>query len=232
VVDDKLYIAGESGYVRCVEPATGKVLWKSFVGGVGKGTLAGSNGSETSPAVADGELYTATYDGFLHCLDIRDGKLKWKVSTGDDTDVSPVIWQGLVLTAAEDRAPKLYCFDREKKGKEIWSFSNGVGWWSTPAVVDGLVYAGGHDGKMYCFEVETGKKRWEVDIGAAIWSSPAVLDGKVIFGAYDARLHMLDAQTGKRIWRMGMGGRVISTPIVVDGVIWVGNATGTFFCLK
>jgi outer membrane protein assembly factor BamB len=232
VYDGKLYIAGESGFVRRIDPGDGKIEWKTFVGGTGKGTLPGSNGSETSPAIADGELYTGTYDGFLYCLDIQTGKIKWKTSTGDDTDVSPVIHEGLVFTAAEDRSPKLFCFDREKQGKEVWSFDNGRGWWSTPALADGAVYVGGQDGKMYCFEATSGKKRWEFDVGAAIWSSPAVVDGKVIFGAYDAHMHMLDAKTGKRIWKMNMGGRVIATPIIIDGAVWVGTATGMFYCLK
>jgi len=113
VVDGRLYIAGESGYARCFDPQTGKELWKSFLGGVGKGSLGGSNGAETSPAIADGELYAATYDGDLFCVDIADGKIKWKARTEDDTDASPVISGEFVYAAAEQAAPRLYCFARE-----------------------------------------------------------------------------------------------------------------------
>jgi eukaryotic-like serine/threonine-protein kinase len=89
VIDGRLYIAGECGYARCLDPRTGKEIWKTFVDGIGPGTIPGSNGSETSPAVADGELYTATYDGILFCIDTATGAVRWKAETHDDTDASP-----------------------------------------------------------------------------------------------------------------------------------------------
>lgn len=230
VVDNKLYVAGESGYLRCLNPKTGKHHWKTMLGGIGKGTLPGSNGSETSPAVADGEIYSATYDGFLHCVDAKTGKVKWKTETGDDTDVSPVIVDSRVYTAAEEKAPSLYCFDREKEGNEIWSFKNTGGWWSTPAVVGDKLYIGGNDARMYCLDAKSGKEIWSYKTPSVIWSSPAIVDGKVIFGCSDPHIYMLDAETGKFIWKGEMGGRTLSTPIVVGGKIYVGSSTGAFKC--
>lgn len=230
VVDNRLYVGGESGYLRCMNPDTGKHHWKTHLGGTGKGTLPGSNGSETSPAVADGEVFAATYDGKLHCVDAKTGKVKWRAETGDDTDVSAVVVDGLVYTAAEEKAPRLYCFDREKKGKTVWSFENSNGWWSTPAVVGEKLYIGGNDGRMYCLNAKSGKEIWSWRAPQSIWSSPAVVDGKVIFGCRDPHLYMLDAETGKFIWKHDMGGRTLSTPIVVDGRIYVGSSAGDFRC--
>lgn len=230
VVDDKLYVAGESGYLRCLDPATGKHHWKSMLGGIGKGTLPGSNGSETSPAVADGEVFAATYDGILHCVDAKTGKTNWTAETGDDTDASAVIVDGLVYIAAEEKAPRLYCFDREKKGETVWSFKNENGWWSTPAVVGDRLYIGGNDARVYCLDAKSGKEIWTYKAPAAVWSSPAVVDGKVIFGCRDPYLYMLDAKSGKFIWKGEMGGRTLSTPIVVDGRIYVGTSNGDFRC--
>ena len=34
----------------------------------------------------------------------------------------------------------------------------------------------------------------------------------------------------KLVWRYHLGGRCISTPCIVDGHIYIGNASGTFFC--
>ena len=39
-----------------------------------------------------------------------------------------------ITSAAEEDSPKLFCFAQED-GKEVWSFDNRVGFWSTPAVV-------------------------------------------------------------------------------------------------
>ena len=228
VFEDRLYVAGESGFVHCLDPRTGKHHWKTEIGGTGKGTLGGSNGSETSPAIADGELFAATYDGFMYCLDVKTGKIKWRVSTGDDTDVSAVIVQERVYIAAEEQSPYLYCFDREKRGEVIWSIKNNTGWWSTPAVVQDRLYAGSNDGKLLCLDAKTGKSIWEYRAPAGIWSSPAVVEDRVVFGCKDPHLYMLDAKTGKFIWRGDMGGRTLSTPIIVDGVIYVGSSAGEF----
>ena len=230
VVDGRLYIAGENGYARCLDPDTGKLLWKTLLGGIGPGTPLGSNGAETSPAIADGEYYAATYDGDLFCLRTKDGSVKWKAKTHDDTDASPVVSGNFVYAASEEKVSHLYCFEREK-GKEIWRYSaNKRGYWSTPAVVGNRVYVGGDDGRMHCVDASTGKSIWRFKSRAAIWSSPCVLEGKVIFGGRDFHLYMLDANTGKEIWKYKCDGRIISSPCIVDGHVWVGTATGWFYC--
>ena len=230
VVDDRLYIAGENGHARCIDPHTGKEIWKTFLGGVGKGSLGGSNGSETSPAIADGELYAATYDGDLFCLDIRDGAIKWKTRTNGDTDASAVVSGEFVYAAAEEDAPHLYCFARED-GREVWRYSaNRAGYWSTPAVVGDRVWVGGADKNLHCVDAKTGKGLWTFPTGAPVWSSPAVVDDRVIFGSRDSKLYILDAKSGKELWSTRVDGRIISSPCVVDGHIWLGTATGWFYC--
>lgn len=230
VANGRLYIAGENGYTRCFDPRTGRVIWQTFCGGIGPGTPGGSNGVETSPAVADGEVYVANYDGWLIAMSEANGAIKWKARTGDDTDVSPVISGNLLYTAAEEKNPVLFCFDRARKGKVVWQHNNRRGWWSTPAVVGDRLYVGGHDGVMYCFDAKDGKIIWRYKVGAPIWCSPAVVDDRVIFGCFNPYLHMLNAKNGKLIWRYNMGGKSHSAPCVVDGRIYVGAASGWFHC--
>ncbi|MCG8425593.1 MAG: PQQ-binding-like beta-propeller repeat protein [Proteobacteria bacterium] len=230
VVGGRLYIAGENGHARCIDARTGKEVWKTFLGGVGPGTLGGSNGSETSPAIADGELYSATYDGDLFCLNVRDGSIKWKTRTHGDTDASPVVSGEFVYAAAEEDAPNLYCFAREN-GREIWRYTdNTAGYWSTPAVAGDRIWIGGADRKMHCVEAKTGRGIWQFETGAAVWSSPAVVDDRVIFGSRDGHLYIVDAKSGKKLWSFRTDGRIISSPCVVDGHIWIGTATGWFYC--
>lgn len=230
VVDGRLYIAGENGHARCIDPLTGKQIWKTFVGGIGPGTLLGSNGSETSPAIADGDFYTATYDGILFCIDIRDGRIKWKTRTHDDTDASPVVAGDFVYAAAEEKASYLFCFEREK-GREIWRYGgNKMGYWSTPAYANGRLYVGGDDFNLHCVDATSGAPVWTFKTGAGVWSSPCVVDDKVVFGGRDAHLYVVDANSGKEISRVRVDGRIISSPCIVDGTIWVGTATGWFYC--
>ena len=229
VVGGRLYIAGENGYARAIDPHTGKEIWRTFLGGIGPGTLLGSNGAETSPAIADGEFYAATYDGDLFCLDTKDGKIRWKTRTHDDTDASPVIAGEFVYAAAEERASHLYCFARED-GREVWRYSaNKRGFWSTPAVVGNRIYIGGDDNRLHCVDAASGKGLWTFKTGAPVWCSPSVVDGKVVFGSRDAHLYILDAASGREIWRQRLDGRIISSPCIVGGNLWIGTATGYFY---
>lgn len=227
VYEDRLYFGGECGYVHCVDPQSGKLIWKKFLGGL-EGP-PGSNGVESSPTLADGRLWAANYSGDLYCLDAKTGGVIWKARTHGDTDASVVAWDEFVFAAAEEESPRLRCFAKED-GAEVWSFSNGLGFWSTPAVVGEKIYIGGQDSKLHCLEARTGKPVWSFDTDAAVWSSPAVVDGKVVFGSYDHHLYMVDADDGKPIWKYKTSERVLSTPCIVDGTIWVGNSGGNFYC--
>lgn len=230
VVDGRLYVAGECGYARAIDPQTGREIWRTLVGGIGPGTLLGSNGSETSPAIADGELYTATYDGDLFSIDTRDGRVRWKARTDDDTDASPVIAGAFVYAAAEEQASHLYCFTRDT-GREVWRYSgNPRGYWSTPAFAGDRIYVGGDDALLHCVDARNGQGIWTFRTGAAVWSSPAVVDGKVVFGSRDASLYCVDAASGREIWRVALDGRINSSPCIVGGYIWIGSATGWFYC--
>jgi len=231
VIDGRLYIAGENGYARCLDPRTGAEIWKTFVGGIGPGTVPGSNGSETSPAVADGEFYTATYDGDLFCIDTATGAVRWQAKTHDDTDASAVIAGAFVYICAEEQASFLYCFARED-GREVWRYAgNPKGYYSTPAVAGGRIWVGGEDNRLHCVDARTGAGIWTFQTGDGVWSSPCVVDGKVVFGSRDANLYCLDAASGRELWRVRLDGRIISSPCIVDGRIWIGTATGYFYCL-
>lgn len=230
VVDGRLYIAGENGYARCMDPQTGKEHWNALLGGIGAGSLGGSNGSETSPAIADGEYYAATYDGDLVSLRTKDGSERWRARTNADTDASPVVSGEFVYAAAEAESSHLYCFARED-GREVWRYrDNPRGYWSTPAVLGDRVWVGGDDGNLHCVDAKTGKSIWKFRTKSAIWCSPAVVEDKVIVGSIDTYLYVLDAKTGKEISSLRTDGRILSSPCVVDGHIWIGTANGWFYC--
>lgn len=98
---------------------------------------------------------------------------------------------------------KLYCVDLET-GDFIWSFPTGNYIRSSPAICDGKVYFGCHDGRVYCVDAESGSEVWhyqtpkkeimkedgESDFQPyAINSSPAIADGKVLIVSEDGNLY-------------------------------------------
>ena len=122
-------------------------------------------------------------------------------------------------------------------GKEKWRFHGGedpaihnqVGFQSSPAVVDGVVYTGCRDAQLYALDAATGKEKWRFD-NALSWviSSPAVTQGKVFFGTSDSSLyHVVDAATGKPVLKQQDKSYMFSSPAIAGDVVLIGVLNGT-----
>ena len=112
-----------------------------------------------------------------------------------------------------------------------WRFETGDLVWSSPAVVDGVVFVGSYDGNVYALEAASGARLWQRRTGGGIWSSPAVVDGVVFVGSDDGELYELNASTGATLWTYATGGPLDSSPAVVNGVVYVGASSGTVYAL-
>jgi len=109
--------------------------------------------------VADGVVYVGSSDWFrLNAIDAETGELVWYFNTKGDPWSSPAVADGVVYIGAT--GGYLYAVDT-KTGQELWKvrtapalvtvdpvrFDGGVV--SSPTVVDGVVYFGSLDGKLY-----------------------------------------------------------------------------------
>ncbi len=109
------------------------------------------------------------------------------------------------------------------QGTIEWVFSTGGPIHSSPAVVDGIVYVGSSDSKLYALDAATGVKRWEYKTGSWVESSPAIVNGVVYFGSNDSRLYALDAHTGEKLWDFKTSYPIASSPAVADGTVYFGS---------
>lgn len=92
--------------------------------------------------------------------------------------------------------------------------------------IDGMVYVGSDDGKVYALDFETGAKKWEFPTGAPVKSSPAVADGLVYVGTLDNKIYALDAEIGNKVWESDFGpnNTIFSSPTVVNGTVYIANS--------
>ncbi len=109
------------------------------------------------------------------------------------------------------------------QGTLKWSFSTGAPIHSSPTVVDGTVYVGSRDYKLYALDAETGVKLWEFETESRVESSPTVVNGVVYFGSNDGRLYALDARTGRKLWDYRTRYPIKSSPAVADGIVYFGS---------
>ena len=75
----------------------------------------------------------------------------------------------------------------------LWTFDTGGVVESSPAVVDGVVYAGTFNNTLFALDAATGQERWAFAVGGLVRASPSVVDGRVFFGADDNLFYAVDA---------------------------------------
>ena len=157
----KVFVGSRSAAELALDAGTGEEVWKHVH----------EDGSwvESSPVFRDGTVYIGSSDALqLFALDAESGQTIWNFSTGgwswstplvgDDVvyigglSASPYYFEGVTLRAG------FFAVDR-KSGDSLWEFTpqpiDGYitgGVFSTPALVDGVVYVGALDGRLYAFE--------------------------------------------------------------------------------
>lgn len=113
----------------------------------------------------------------------------------------------------------------------LWNYKtdNKVG--SSPAVVNGVVYIGSNDGKLYALNAITGVKLWDFKTEGGL-SSPAVVDGVVYVGSADRKVYAINAANGVKLWEFKTGNSVQSSPAVEKGVVYIGSNDGKVYALN
>jgi outer membrane protein assembly factor BamB len=94
---------------------------------------------------------------------------------------------------------------------------------SSPAVVDGTVYVGSSDHRVYAIDATSGTEQWHFQTNESVQSSPAVVNGTVYVGSLDQHVYAIDATSGTEQWRFQTEGQVESSPTVVDSTVYVGS---------
>jgi outer membrane protein assembly factor BamB len=216
-------------------PPAGTVLW----------TIQTAGAIYSSPAVAEGMVYFGSDDGWLYAAEAGSGKVKWKFETQGLVRSRPALAEGTLYFVSDDG--NLYALD-VASGAETWRIDIGNDLlvrvlpverqWdylqSSPAVAEGVVYAGSADGNLYAVDAWTGKEKWQFATQARVRSSPAVAEGLVYVGSWDGHIYAVDTQTGQETWHFDTRGAywpVQPSPTVVDGIVYCGSRNPWLYAL-
>ncbi len=100
---------------------------------------------------------------------------------------------------------------------------------SSAAVVNGVIYVGSDDGRLYALGANAGLILWSRQTGGPVRSSPAVAGGAVFVGSDSGYLYAFAAGTGAVRWRRDLGGAVTAPPLVTGGQVIVGSRGGDVY---
>ncbi|HMD65478.1 MAG TPA: PQQ-binding-like beta-propeller repeat protein [Stellaceae bacterium] len=199
--NDHLYASTGYAQVLALDPADGKVIWRSGVGAPVR----------SAPTVSDGRVFVVTVENELVALATDDGRRLWVHNAIPETasllgSASPAV-QGEVVVAAYSSG-EIYALTVET-GRPLWSDNLAAarsvdavstladirGW---PVIDRGRVFAASHSGRMVAIDLRSGERAWEQDLGStqSLW----VAGDYVYILANDNNLICLTRNDGKVRW--------------------------------
>lgn len=140
-------------------------------------------------------------------------------------------------------APTATAVSLPDPGTIIWTAETAASIYSSPLVVDDLVYFGSDDYSFRAVDRLTGQTVWEFETGDRVRGRPYFADGLIYFTGDDGSVYALNAQTGDEVWATNIHNDVIkrgtqsldyqqSSPTVADGVLYTGSADGSLYALN
>jgi len=161
-------------YVLCIDPATGKILWSTYVASGGTEiNLFGNSTRESlgSPtAVTEDSVYYCTNHGAIAALDRKTGRIRWTYRYRQ-LQVMPT--------------------------RSVYVQKNRLEWVnSPPAVARGTVAVTPTDSHfLYAFDAQTGQARWDRPRGQDVRMIYGVKEGTLVLGG--ERLELVDVLSGR-----------------------------------
>lgn len=231
--DGNLYAGSDNGHMYSLDldgnerwnVETGMMIWSAAAfDPAGEWMTFGSLDNKVYVVrLADGEVL-ATYKAA--------GEIKSSPAVGADGRIY-IGCSDFTFRALELRPGRLWGHRLVK----LWDFDTRGEIYSSPALADGKVVFGSHDGYVYCLTTG-GDLVWRYGIHSRISASPLVTaDGVVVLGAKSGKLYALDLATGERIWsyEAAPGRRKVnldsSPALAPDGTIFVGSYDGHVYAV-
>ena len=204
-----------------------------------------------------------TPDASLNSTNVPDLVLAFSGNTGGEVLGSPIVANGVLYVDSYDTSSSTVSLEAFGAAgcstgtcQPLWTASLGSGTpgsfegtpGSSPAVVNGSVYAGSSNG-LEAFDASgntncSGTPRtcaplWSASVGPIGDSSPIVANGVVYIGSTDDHFYAFDAagvtncagtpKTCKPLWSAATGGAIQSAPAVANGVVYIGSTDDHFY---
>lgn len=113
-----------------------------------------------------------------------------------------------------------------------WTFQlGGKGYYASPVLAGGVVYAGAMDGRVHALNAVTGREIWSAATGGPVKFTPALCRGLLVVSSADRNVYAFDARTGAEIWRVPTDSTIATAPAAVGPRVIVGDLQGRVLAL-
>jgi outer membrane protein assembly factor BamB len=243
VSEGRLYTAGwadEQDTVRCLDTATGKVLWShAYAEKLGNKMYEG--GPNATPLVVGDRVFTVSKTGHAFCFEAATGKVRWEVDLGkkigakiSDWGVSgsPVMADAKTLLLAY--GPSGVALEAET-GRVVWDSGSGKDMtFAAPVVAE-------FDGQrtalffmseeLVAVDPKDGRKLWKSKFGQGYrthCSDPLVVGDRLFISSGDdgGELLRISGKGAQRIWKNKNLSTFTGTAVLIDGMLYGHETAG------
>lgn len=234
LAEGKLFAADSDGKVLALDAASGKTIWSVDL------DMPVSGG----PGVGDNLVLVGTSEGNVVALGAETGERRWTAQLTSEILSVPKVQAGVVVVQSADG--KLFGLE-VTNGNERWRYERevpvltlrGTG---SPALVDGIAYAGMAGGRLIALRIDNGGLVWDTSVTvpsgrselerlADIDGDPLVMGGGVFVATFQGEVAAIEQRSGRVAWRrklsayraMGTDGRHLYLSDA-EGVIWAIDA--------
>lgn len=138
-----------------------------------------------------------------------------------------------------ERSHTVYMDEADDELQLKWTVQTQGKVFSSPVVVDGILYVGSCDSLLYAVDAVHGNVLWRYRTGGEIRSAVAFDAGLVYVLASDGHLYALDAKSGMLRWKYQTDGErvydswdyYLSSPVLDKGVLYFGSGDGHVYAL-
>jgi outer membrane protein assembly factor BamB len=193
-----------------------------------------------TPGVDADRVYLPLAGGIVVSLQAANGQLNWRSEMGGELSASPAAdGRGVYVASETGKAESgtrratgaLRAVGREG-GVTQWMRTLAMPLRGSLTLVNGKLFAGGDDGKIYVFDSTNGAARWSYDYGSPFNCQPVVSDGRVYVGSENGDLLALDEGTGKLLWHYRTRGPVRGPVANGNNIVYFGSGDGYVYAVN
>jgi outer membrane protein assembly factor BamB len=161
--------------------------------------------------------------------DPRTGRELWKVQYNDwSVAPRPLYDRGLAYIVTGLTKKELWAVKTDGQGDVtdthvVWKLKTRIGKYSSPILVDGLIYTAAEESFISCLDAATGETVWTERVGGKFAASPVYAEGRLYF--FDQQGTALALKPGRRL-------EVLATNTLANGFMASPAVSGKAFFLR